>query len=151
MHPVRIGTREMALTAKQERFIAEYLIDMNASAAARRAGYSERTAGKIGSENLQKPDIQEEIARRRARVAQQLEITHQTVIAGLHREATLNGEDSSHSARVAAWMGLGKALGMFAERIQGNVTVTLSPEQRRNRIAELEARRKARAAAGGMD
>lgn len=48
----------MSLTAKQRRFCHEYLIDLNASAAAVRAGYSLRTAKSIGSENLAKPDIQ---------------------------------------------------------------------------------------------
>jgi phage terminase small subunit len=50
------------LTPKQERFCEEYLVDFNASAAARRAGYSEHTAGKIGLENLQKPAISERIS-----------------------------------------------------------------------------------------
>lgn len=50
------------LTAKQQRFVDEYLVDLNASAAARRAGYSERTARAIGDENLTKPDIQAAIA-----------------------------------------------------------------------------------------
>lgn len=46
------------LTKKQEAFIDEYLIDLNATQAAIRAGYSQKTAGKIGTENLQKPVIQ---------------------------------------------------------------------------------------------
>jgi len=45
------------MNAKQKLFIAEYLKDSNASAAARRAGYSERTAGAIGHELLKKPEI----------------------------------------------------------------------------------------------
>lgn len=45
------------LTDKQQAFIEHYLICMNASEAARRAGYSKRSAGSIGSENLQKPEI----------------------------------------------------------------------------------------------
>lgn len=54
----------MALSAKQQVFVEEYLITWNASEAARRAGYSEKTAGAIGHENLTKPEIAEEIARR---------------------------------------------------------------------------------------
>lgn len=50
------------LTAKQQRFVDEYLVDLNASAAARRAGYSEKTARVIADENLTKPDIQAAIA-----------------------------------------------------------------------------------------
>lgn len=50
------------LTAKQQRFVEEYLVDLNASAAARRAGYSVRTADAIGRENLGKPTVAAAIA-----------------------------------------------------------------------------------------
>ena len=50
------------LNAKQIRFCEEYLIDLNATQAAIRADYSEKTAKQIGSENLSKPDIAEYIA-----------------------------------------------------------------------------------------
>lgn len=46
------------LTGKQKSFCREYIFDFNASRAARAAGYSESSAGSIGSENLQKPEIQ---------------------------------------------------------------------------------------------
>jgi phage terminase small subunit len=45
------------LTPKQARFVAEYLVDLNAAAAARRAGYSAKTADQQGYENLKKPEI----------------------------------------------------------------------------------------------
>lgn len=48
---------EDAVTPKQKRFCDEYLIDTNATQAAIRAGYSEKTAKVIGAENLTKPDI----------------------------------------------------------------------------------------------
>lgn len=44
----------MALTAKQRRFVEEYLVDLNATQAAIRAGYSSKTAASIGEENLRK-------------------------------------------------------------------------------------------------
>jgi len=44
-------------------------------------------------------------------------VTQDEVIRGLKKEATLDGEDSSHSARVSAWAHLGKHLGMFSERL----------------------------------
>lgn len=46
-----------SLTPKQQCFIDEYLKDLNATQAARRAGYSEKTAFRIGQENMQKPTI----------------------------------------------------------------------------------------------
>lgn len=49
------------LTEKQARFVAEYLVDLNATEAAKRAGYSEKTAYSIGFENLKKPEIQDAI------------------------------------------------------------------------------------------
>lgn len=63
----------MALTPKQERFVSEYLIDLNATQAAIRAGYSEKTARAIASENLSKPDIVDAIADARAKVAEKAE------------------------------------------------------------------------------
>ncbi|RZJ92465.1 MAG: terminase small subunit [Chryseobacterium sp.] len=49
------------LTTKQLRFIEEYMVDFNATAAAKRAGYSSNTARAIGHENLTKPNIKSEI------------------------------------------------------------------------------------------
>lgn len=54
---------ERKLTARQKKFIAEYVQCLNASEAARRAGYSEKTAYSIGSENLRKPEIYNEVQR----------------------------------------------------------------------------------------
>lgn len=51
------------LTPKQQRFCEEYLIDLNATQAAIRSGYSKHTAQRIGSENLSKPLISDEISR----------------------------------------------------------------------------------------
>lgn len=51
------------LTAKQEIFVSEYLKDLNATQAAIRAGYSEKTANRIATENLSKLVIQEAIAK----------------------------------------------------------------------------------------
>tara|TARA_B100000315_G_C14475025_1_gene540207 strand:- start:441 stop:953 length:513 start_codon:yes stop_codon:yes gene_type:complete len=61
------------LSPKQQCFVDEYSIDLNATQAAIRAGYSERTARQIASENLAKPNIQEAIttaARERSEKAQ---------------------------------------------------------------------------------
>lgn len=52
------------LTNKQLAFIDEYLVDFNATQAAKRAGYSPKTAYSIGQENLTKPEISQEIERR---------------------------------------------------------------------------------------
>ncbi len=56
----------MALTAKQDMFCREYLIDLNATQAAIRAGDSVKTANRTASENLSKPDIPSRIAELKA-------------------------------------------------------------------------------------
>jgi len=52
------------LTPKQQRFVEEYLIDLNATQAAIRAGYSKKTAYRTGADNLKKPQIAELLEKR---------------------------------------------------------------------------------------
>ncbi|GJD92916.1 terminase small subunit [Methylobacterium iners] len=73
----------MSLTDKQAAFVQEYLIDLNASAAARRAGYSEATAAQAGYENLRKPEIADAIAAAQAERSQRVEITADQVLREL--------------------------------------------------------------------
>ncbi len=113
----------MPLTPKQERFVAEYLIDLNATQAAIRAGYSVKTAKEIGAENLTKPAVKAAIDARIDQRAAEAKITQDDVLRGLHKEATLTGEDSSHSARVSAWGLIGKHLGMFKEKVEHSGSV----------------------------
>ena len=70
----------VALTEKQQRFVEEYLVDLNATEAAKRAGYSEKTAYSIGFENLRKPEIQEEIQAMREEQAKRTGVTADRVI-----------------------------------------------------------------------
>lgn len=71
------------LTPKQARFVEEYLIDLNATQAAIRAGYSEKTARQIGEENLSKPDIATAIGKAMAERSARTEITADRVLKEL--------------------------------------------------------------------
>lgn len=75
------------LTAKQQAFVNEYLIDLNATQAAIRAGYSQDTARQIGSENLSKPDIQLAIEAAQAERASRTKIDADWVLQRLALEA----------------------------------------------------------------
>ena len=83
------------LTAKQEMFCKEYLIDLNATQAAIRAGYSEKTAYSIGNENLNKPDITEYIQELKAVREEKLEIDANWVLqrAKLINEKCMQEDD----------------------------------------------------------
>ncbi|WP_288384610.1 terminase small subunit [uncultured Acinetobacter sp.] len=72
-----------SLTAKQARFVEEYLIDLNATQAAIRAGYSEATARSIGAENLTKPDILEAIIEAQAKRSERTKIDADYVLQRL--------------------------------------------------------------------
>lgn len=74
----------MALNAKQNLFVKAYLIEKNATKAAKVAGYSAKTAGKIGHENLTKPEIAQAIAEGLRRQERILEL--RAVEAGLTKE-----------------------------------------------------------------
>jgi len=73
------------LTPKQQRFVDEYLVDLNATQAARRAGYSEATARQMGAENLSKPVIQEAIGAAVRRRAERVEVQADDVLRELAR------------------------------------------------------------------
>lgn len=75
--------KDVKLTAKQIRFCEEYIIDLNAGAAAIRAGYSEKTAYEIGYENLRKPQIAEFIQRLKDERSKRTEITADRVLQEL--------------------------------------------------------------------
>ena len=64
----------MRLTPREERFVGEYLIDLNATQAAIRSGYSAKSARQIGAENLSKPYIAAAIAEAQAERARRTEI-----------------------------------------------------------------------------
>lgn len=81
------------LSEKQKRFVQEYLVDLNATAAARRAGYSAKTAEVIGYENLRKPQIAAEIKKQQVKQQAKLEITQERVLQELAAIAFANGTD----------------------------------------------------------
>lgn len=75
------------MTARQERFVAEYLVDLNAARAAVRAGYSEKYAAQGGYSVLRHPEVQREIKRRREELQSRLEITQEMVLSELAKIA----------------------------------------------------------------
>ena len=106
------------LTPKQQRFVDEYLIDLNAKQAAIRAGYSPKTAEQQGFQLLKKTSVSEAINEAQQERQKRTLVTQDDVIRGLLTEAEWQGEGSSHSARVSAWAHLGKHLNMFTDKIE---------------------------------
>ena len=125
----------MSLTPKQARFVEEYLVDLNATQAAIRAGYSPKTAYSQGERLLKNVEVHRAIQEAQEARSERTGVTQDEVIQGLKKEATLEGDGSSHSARVAAWAHLGKHLGIFTDNLNLGGTVGLRWE---DALRELE-------------
>lgn len=81
------------MTKKQNRFVEEYLIDLNATQAAIRAGYSVNTAQQMGSENLSKPVIQTAIAKAMAERSKRTGVNQDRIVLELAKLAFVNMTD----------------------------------------------------------
>lgn len=123
----------MALNAKQRRFVDEYLIDLNATQAAIRAGYSVSRASEIGYQLLQKTTVKEAIQSAMAKREKRTEITQDYVLNTIaetiekckqaepvrDHEGKETGEYKFDAANVLRGCDLlGKHLGMFKSKIE---------------------------------
>jgi len=126
------------LSPKQKLFCEEYLIDLNATQAAIRAGYSKKTAYSIGEENLRKPDLAKQIQENMDKRSKKTEIGADYVLSGIVEviedaaqkvpigengcEAMLN-----HTAALKGHELLGKHLKLFTEKHEhsGNIGVSM--------------------------
>lgn len=121
------------LTAKQQRFVDEYLIDLNATQAAIRAGYSARSARQIADRNMSKDDIKKAVADKMAEKESSLIATQDEILKyltsvmrgestasviveeeGIHREYD---KHPSEKERLQAAELLGKRYGLYVEKV----------------------------------
>ncbi len=107
------------LNDRQQKFVDEYLVDLNATQAAIRAGYSAKTAEQIGYKLVQKSSVQEAIQKAVKRRQQRTEITQDRVLKELANIAFANGADF---AKIISVRGI--------PRVVLTVTDTLPPEKR---------------------
>lgn len=135
------------MTAKQQRFCDEYLVDLNATQAAIRAGYSKRTAYSTAAENMTKPVIKEYLAARMAEkeaalIAKQDEVLKyltavmrgETESSTVVIEATLDGTTAARemlkhpaeSERLKAAELLGKRYGLYTDKVDADVDMNLN-------------------------
>ena len=103
------------LNHRQSRFVDEYLIDMNATAAYKRAGYT--STGKAAEANASRligsDKVRAELSRRMDERAEKVAVTQEWVLDRLRHEALNHGKSA---ARVQALKLLGEHLGMFVKR-----------------------------------
>lgn len=141
------GVGLIALTDKQKRFCDEYLIDLNATQAAFRAGYSKKTAKQIGQQNLTKLDLKNYIDKRMKEKESELVANQDEVLKYL--TAVLRGETTaqeivvegtgdgcskaktmkkapSEKERLRAAELLGKRYALFTDKVETDVDMDLN-------------------------
>lgn len=141
------GVGLIALTDKQKRFCDEYLIDLNATQAALRAGYSKKTAKQIGQQNLTKLDLKNYIDKRMKEKESELVADQDEVLKYL--TAVLRGETTaqeivvegtgdgcskaktmkkapSEKERLRAAELLGKRYALFTDKVETDVDMDLN-------------------------
>ena len=133
--------KDVQLTPRQQRFVGEYLIDLNATQAAIRAGYSGKTAEQQGPRLLGNVGVSAAIAKGQARLAAKQEITAVATTARLMAiadRAEMMACPSALSVARQALMDVAKLNGLIVERHEN---IIRSPEERAARLAELRAER----------
>ena len=130
------------LTPKQQRFVDEYLKDLNATQACLRAGFSTKNAHKIGSQLLGKTRIKDEIDKRKEKLAKKFELSHEWILKELkinHEKAREVGDFTASNKAIEL---MGKHIGTFADRIKHSndgdkpleVKLTVNVNERINEI-----------------
>lgn len=133
--------KKNVLTAKQRKFIDEYLVDRNGTQAAIRAGYSKKIAKQIAAVNMTKHDVVVEIQKRELELQKKTEISQEWVLKRLKHISDFNAEaidvpfGSGDSAIINKKMRdaaasnrstelIGKHLGLFVEKIEAKIDIT---------------------------
>lgn len=128
----------MALRDKRARFAEEYVVDLNATQAAIRAGYSAKTASSQGERLLRNVEIQRAISEARAAISARTQITQDRVMADIEAikqdamqavyDADGNKAMLDHKSALRACELQGKHLGMFIEKTETKLSVDAVPK-----------------------
>ena len=138
------------LTTKQQLFVDEYLVDLNATRAAIRAGYSEKTAEFQASRLLKNVKIEKMLSIRMKARERRTAITHDKVLEDIERikqdamqlvpDKDGNMTMANHSAALKAAELQGRHLGMFNYKIEvaGTISITDALAQANMRVIEAD-------------
>ena len=134
------------MTPRSSDFVDEYLVDLNATQAAIRAGYSEKTAYSIGQRLLKNVEVQKMIANRMEERSKRTEITQDRVLTdielikqdAMRKASDKNGNEAmiNHTSALKACELQGRHLQMWNDKVALTIETT-TDEELHARIADL--------------
>lgn len=113
------------LTAKQQLFVREYLVDLNATQAAIRAGYSVKTAEWIGPQLLGKTHVAAAIQESMDKRSEKVELNAEFVLSGLKQITIDSMADGDRKSALKGLELIGKHLKLFVDRLEHSGKLTL--------------------------
>ena len=119
------------MTAKQARFVDEYLVDANGTQAAIRAGYGAAGARVAAHRLLTNVAISSAIEARQRVDATRLSVDRNRVLTGLLEAVEMAREQRNPAGMVAGLREIGKLMGFYTDRVKVDVGVTDQQERRR--------------------
>lgn len=124
-------TADTLMTAKQARFIDEYLVDANGTQAAIRAGYGAAGARVAAHRLLTNVAISSAIEARQRVDATRLSVDRNRVLTGLLGAVEMAREQENPAGMIAGLREIGKLMGFYTDRVKVDVGVTDQQERRR--------------------
>lgn len=124
------------LTAKQERFCREYVIDCNGTQAAIRAGYSKWTANEQSSRLLAKGHIKARVVELSERVAGKVELTAEKVLGDIERVRGKAEDKGDWRSALKAGELQGRFLALFTDRVEQTGNIEVHFEVKRGAVKE---------------
>jgi phage terminase small subunit len=130
------------LTPLRQRFVDEYLVDLNAAQAAVRAGSRATRAGQAGHEILTIPDVQQAIAERAAARTERVQLSADQVIQDIRRIGQSAEQSGQFAAALKAQEMLARHLGMFNDKMQLGAAADVPPMRHEVTMTPAEAYRR---------
>ena len=129
------------MNSKQERFAQEYMIDMNATQSAIRAGYSEHTAYSQGQRLLKHAEVAATIQAGQAEFRERMEVSRESVTEQLDTAYEQAKDNGQPAAMVQASMGIAKVHGLLVDKTEDitKPAQAMTPDEREAESARIQA------------
>ena len=136
MNLCSVGEAQRALSPKRQRFVEEYAVDLNGTAAAARAGYAARSAHVAASRLLKNDNVWKAVQTKQEAAARQLAMTRDRVIKELQASIEIARGKGDAAAMIRGWSEIAKLCGLYAPE-RKEVQVSASAGRMRDKFEAM--------------